>query len=295
MAKKPTRRMRSPIPWFGGKGMMAAKLLPLVPPHYAYCEPFGGGAAMLFAKEPAPVETYNDIEGGLVNMFRVLRSPRKSRRFRALCALTAYSREEYAAAKEWATAPGDVQRAYMFFVCARQSFAGRIGSAWGYARSTSTGGMAQVAGKWVNSIEGLPRVVERVRRCQIDHDDFRRVIPRFDMPDAFHYCDPPYPLGTRKCAAYAYEMSDDDHRELIELLLHIEGMAMLSGYRCELHEPLEAAGWLRKDWQTVCHAAGKTRGSGLQGKGAAKKKVPRVESVWLCPRTQKALKKEGRL
>jgi len=76
-------------------------------------------------------------------------------------------------------------------------------------------------------------------------------------------------------------MTDEDHIELVERLLNIKGMAILSGYASEIYRPLEDAGWMRKDWQTACHAAGKTRGSGLQGKGSALKKQPRTETAWV--------------
>ena len=73
-AKLGTGRMRSPISWFGGKMRLAKRIVPLLPPHTTYVEPFGGGAAVLFAKPPSPVEVYNDLDGGLVNFFRVLRN-----------------------------------------------------------------------------------------------------------------------------------------------------------------------------------------------------------------------------
>lgn len=63
------KRLRSPIRWLGGKGLIVAKLLPLIPPHRIYVEPFGGGANLLLAKEPSLVEVYNDLDSGLVNFF----------------------------------------------------------------------------------------------------------------------------------------------------------------------------------------------------------------------------------
>lgn len=60
--------MRSPIWWFGGKGNMVAKLLPLIPPHRTYVEPYGGGASLLFAKNPSPVEVYNDLNQAVVEL-----------------------------------------------------------------------------------------------------------------------------------------------------------------------------------------------------------------------------------
>lgn len=85
--------LRSPICWFGGKGLMVSKLLPLIPPHHIYVEVFGGGASLLFAKEPSPVEVYNDIDSGLVNFFRVLRDPEKFARFLPLgCIYAVFAR-----------------------------------------------------------------------------------------------------------------------------------------------------------------------------------------------------------
>lgn len=57
-----SKRLRSPIVWFGGKGHIVNKLLPLIPSHKIYVEPFGGGANLLIAKEPSPVEIYNDLD-----------------------------------------------------------------------------------------------------------------------------------------------------------------------------------------------------------------------------------------
>src|SRR3954471_23822281 len=88
-------RLRSPITWFGGKGMLARKIAPLFPPHHCYVEPFCGGASCLFAKPPSPVEVINDLDSDIVTFFRVLRDPQKFEAFYRLAALTPYSREEY--------------------------------------------------------------------------------------------------------------------------------------------------------------------------------------------------------
>ena len=87
--------LRSPVRWYGGKGNMVKKLLKLIPEHKIYVEVFGGGASLLFAKEPSPIEIYNDIDEGLVNFFRVLRDPEKFGKFYAKAVLTPYSRAEF--------------------------------------------------------------------------------------------------------------------------------------------------------------------------------------------------------
>ena len=121
--------MRSPIMWFGGKGKMTAKLLPLLTPHRIYVEVFGGGASLLFAKDPAPVEVYNDLNEGLVNLFRVLRDRGQFDEFQRLVALTPYARAEYDYCREhWQAQTDPVQRAYQFYVVARMSFGGHFGS-----------------------------------------------------------------------------------------------------------------------------------------------------------------------
>ena len=100
-------------------------------------------------------------------------------------------------------------------------------------------------------------------RVQIEHDDFRKIIERYDTPETFFYLDPPYVHSTRKQGEYRYEMTDEDHCQLVDMLLSIKGKAMLSGYQNEIYKKLEKYGWKRLDFETVCHAAGCTRDTGL--------------------------------
>ncbi len=92
-----TNSIRSPFPWFGGKGAPKIKdaILRLLPPHERYVEPFGGGASILIAKEPCKVEVYNDVNRGMVNFFRVIADADYFGKFMARAALLPYSREMY--------------------------------------------------------------------------------------------------------------------------------------------------------------------------------------------------------
>lgn len=129
-------------------------------------------------------------------------------------------------------------------------------------------------------------------RAQIDQRDAIEVIRYWDAPEAVFYVDPPYHHDTRKdTAVYAVEPDHDHHVRLVEALLALQGRAVLSGYAHPVYTPLEDAGWRRIDFETACHAAVRGRGSGLQGAGAAKAKVGRVESVWINPAAQDALEK----
>ena len=279
----PNGRLRSPMWWFGGKGKMVKKLLPLIPQHKIYVEVFGGGASILFAKEPSPVEVYNDLNSDLVNFFRVLRDPQKFAEFHRLVSLTPYSREEYNfCRKTWESCEDDVERAYRWFVVARMSFSGHFSNSWSFVVTKSSRGMAAGVSGWLSSIDMLPEIHGRMMRVQIDDDDFRMIIPRYDTPDTCFYMDPSYVPETRKSQdVYKYEMTLQDHQDLVAMLLDVKGAVILSGYRHDVYTPLELAGWTRHDFPTACWAAGDTRYTGIQGKGAALEMVPRIESVWL--------------
>lgn len=279
--------MRSPIIWFGGKGRMVDKLLKLLPAHRTYVEVFGGGASLLFAKNPSPVEVYNDIDSELVNFFRVLRDPQKFQDFYRLVALTPYSREEFEHCRQsYRQCENDVERAYRWFVAVRMSFSGSGGGSghgWGFNVTTSSGGCTKRCFDWLRTIKGLLQVHERIMRVQIEHDDFRKIIDRYDTPNTLFYLDPPYIPEIRRSGGYEHEMSVEDHKDLVNILLGIKGMALLSGYRHSLYGPLEQAGWERRDYKTSCHAAGRTRSTKILGAGSATRLQKRVESVWISP------------
>ena len=260
---------------------MIAKLLPLIPPHRTYVEPFGGGASLLVAREPSAVEVYNDLNSGLVNFFRVLRDPEQFAELHRLALLTPYAREEFDLYnKTWAEAATPVERAYRWFTVARMSFSGSFGVSWAKAVTTTTRGMSNKCSTWLSTVELLPKISARLLRVQIEHTDAFKVIEGYDTPETFFYLDPPYVFSTRSSGGYEHELSDDQHRRLVELLLKVKAKVMLSGYANPIYAELEARGWHRKDWQTACHAVLKTKRTGMVGAGAARLKQQRVESVW---------------
>ena len=276
-------RPRSPISYFGGKGNMVAKLLRLIPPHDVYVEVFGGGASLLFAKQPSPVEVYNDINDELVNLFQVIRDPITLQEFQKLVSLTPYAREEFYYYKDTLdSSKDDIDRAYNYFVMNRQSFAGG-GTGWGYVVTESYRNMSGVVSLYLSAIAMLPQVADRLLQVQIEHDDFRKIIPRYDTPGTLFYLDPPYVPSTRRNGGYKHEMTVEDHEDLLKLIINIRGKVMLSGYNNDLYKSYldGREGWHRIDYKTACHAVGRTRNSGLQGKGMALLKQPRTESVWM--------------
>ena len=125
--------------------------------------------------------------------------------------------------------------------------------------------------RWLSIIELLPELAARLLRVQIERLDFRKFITKYDGPETLYYHDPPYVPSTRKSGGYEHEMTEEDHEELVEILLGLQGKSILSGYANPIYERLEHAGWVRHDYDVPCHASGK------------RKKPRRTESIWLSP------------
>ena len=278
--------MRSPIIWYGGKGNLSSKLLKYVPYHTYYLEVFGGGASLLFAKQPARFEVYNDIDSGLVNLFRVIRDTEKFKEFHRLVSLTPYASEENKFCnKAWRREKNDVKKAYYFYVAIRTSFSGILGAGWGYNFESIKRNMAEKASTWLSAIKLLPEIHDRIMRVQIDSIGWKKCLERYNWKaDSFAYLDPPYHPVTRSNTKYPCDFSGTEHIELVNYLLknRWHGKIMLSGYQCKTYELLEDAGWHRVDFEVGCDAVGRTRLSGLLGEGATiREDQRRVESIWL--------------
>ncbi|MEK6674177.1 MAG: DNA adenine methylase [Planctomycetota bacterium] len=247
--RKSTRKIA--FGWYGGKFSHLDWLVPLLPRTHHYCEPFGGSAAVLLNRVPDPVETYNDLDGELVNFFKVLRDHREP--LIDLIGLTPFSREEFSIACAKPTARiSKIERARRFFVRARQVRTGLAQTAtlgrWANCKQTSRAGMSGVVSRWLGSVERLPEIAERLLRVQIENRPALEVIRLYDDKSTLFYCDPPYPHESRgDSKAYGYEMTDRQHEELVNCLQEIRGRAAVSGYSCELYDRLF------RDWK--CHKA----------------------------------------
>lgn len=233
--------------WYGGKFSHLDWLLPLLPNAQHFCEPFGGSGAVLVNREPAPIETYNDLDGEVVNFFRVLRE-NPADLIRAI-GLTPFSREEFEFAIDHQEDAelSDLERARLFFVRARQVRTGLAQKAssgrWANCKLTSRAGMSGAVSRWLGSVDGLAEVAERLVRVQIENAPAVEVIRRYDSPDTLFYCDPPYTHDSRgDINAYKYEMGSDAHRELAETLKAGKGMTAVSGYESPLMDELYK-GW----------------------------------------------------
>ncbi len=251
--------------WYGGKFTHLSWLLPHLPDCHHYCEPFAGSAAVLINRPPSPVETYNDIDGDVVNFFKVLRE-QKDKLVEAI-GLTPFSREEFFRAVSVngrAAQLPDLERARLFFVRARQARTGLAQTAslgrWANCKNTSRAGMSGVVSRWLGSVEDLPEIALRLIRVQIENRPALEVIRLYDAPGTLFYCDPPYVHVTRgDTKAYGFEMSDAGHRELARVLNHVKGKVAISGYRCDLMDDLYK-GWRCFEAQPKhCHSIKKVR------------------------------------
>lgn len=244
-ASKQRRRLIA-FGWYGGKFSHLSWLLPLLPECHHYCEPFAGSAAVLLNRDPSPVETYNDVDGEMVNFFRVLRDQTDD--LTKAIALTPFSREEFYWALSADEAPlSDLERARRFFVRARQARTGLAQTAslgrWANCKNTSRAGMAGVVSRWLGSVEELPNIALRLLRIQIENRPAVEVIRLYDSSDTLFYCDPPYVHSTRgDDRAYGYEMDEVAHRELADVLRTCHGKVAVSGYSCQLMDELYQ-GW----------------------------------------------------
>lgn len=254
--------------WYGGKFSHLDFILPHLPDDALhFCDVYGGSAAVLLNREPAPVETYNDIDSDLTNFFETLRD-HEDELVRAI-GLTPFSREELVRACEPADGISKVERARRFYVRARQTRTGLAQASsegrWAHCILTSRAGMAGAVSRWLGGVEALSEIAQRLLRVQIENVPATEVIQRYDTDDTLFYLDPPYVHSARGDSnAYMVEMSDSDHEELAELLKTITGRAVLSGYRTDLYDRLY------HDWNRVdadmktCHSV----------------RQPRQESLW---------------
>jgi DNA adenine methylase len=249
--------------WYGGKFSHLEWLLPLLPRTTHFCEPFAGSAAVLLNREPSPVETYNDIDGEVVNFSRMLREQKEA--LIEAIGLTPFSREEFELA---ISEPTDdltsLERARRFFVRARQVRTGLAQTAstgrWANCLLTSRAGMAGAVSRWLGSVDDLSEIAQRLLRVQIENAPAIEIINRYDSEETLFYCDPPYPHDSRgDSKAYAYEMTNQEHRQLAKVLRHVKGKVAVSGYHGTLMDELYS------DWHCIeapsknCHSIKKPR------------------------------------
>lgn len=227
-----------PLKWHGGKHYLADWIINQMPMHIHYVEPYFGGGAVLFRKPCEGVsEVINDLNGQLMNFWRVLKDPFLFSEFRSICEITPFSEVVWkeSVINQHMTPLG---RALAFFVTFRQSRQGLGQDFATISRNRTRRGMNEQVSSWLSAVEGLEEAHNRLRRVLILHRDALNVISTQDGPNTLFYLDPPYHPSTRSAqGCYGdFEMTTDDHDKLLSALCLIKGKFMLSGYHCPSYD-----------------------------------------------------------
>jgi len=210
--------MVGPLSYIGGKNRLAKRIIEIFPKHTTYVEAFAGGAQVFFHKEPSAVEVLNDLDGEIVNFFRVCQSHHEE--LVRYCHFLVVSRTWFELLK--ATDPAtltDIQRAARYFYILKNSFASLVRHPNYHVHVVQPPGF---------NLDKLPQLLEnthqRLERVQIECLPYEEIFKRFDRPATLFYLDPPY-FG-RKLYHYNFEASD--FATLAERLAKLRGQFVLS-------------------------------------------------------------------
>lgn len=213
------------LKYAGAKWRLASWVTERLPPHEIYLEPFFGSGAVFFRKPAARLETINDVDGNVVNLFRVLRE--KPEQLVALIECTPWARDEYYASYE--QAGNEVEDARRFLVRCWQAFGTMTAARTGW-RHSATGRSPVMPQQWNGLPDRLAAAALRLKDAQIENMDAVQLIRKYNDPRCLIYADPPYVPDTRRKHIYASEMTEAQHIDLLEALIAHGGTAVISGY-----------------------------------------------------------------
>jgi len=230
------------IPWIGGKRKLADHILPLFPEHQCYVEPFCGAAALFFLKQESPVEVLNDINGDLVNLYRIVKYHLEELRKQFKWTLT--SRQSWTWLKD--TPPEtltDVQRAARFLYLQKLAFGGKVE---GQNFGTSTTSRPRF--NYSTLERDLEEAHFRLCNTTIEHLPWEKVIEKYDRPSTLFYCDPPY----WKTEGYGVEFKWEQYERLRDLAGSIQGQMIISiNGHPEIRQLFESLPKIEIDYQYI--------------------------------------------
>lgn len=232
------------VRYHGGKWRIAPWIISHFPQHRVYVEPFGGGGSVLLRKPRCYAEIYNDLDGEIVNLFKIARD--SGDELARLIEMTPFARDEFN--ESYLETDDPIEMARRTIIRAEMSY-GSVGATRG-AKSGFVGGIGtnihpDRALSWVSKPDAISSAMSRLQGVIIENHPALDVIRSRDCADALIYVDPPYVASTRTGSGgkeYRHEMTDDDHQELADCLKDVQGFVILSGYPSELYEELYR-GW----------------------------------------------------
>lgn len=280
MTAKRQPKDRPVMRYHGGKWRLAPWIISHFPKHQIYVEPFGGAASVLLQKPKSYAEVYNDMDESIVNVFRMLRDPEKSKELLRLIELTPYSRSEFLESYEKTNSIVENARRTII-----RSFMGYSSDSATRKIKTGFRNNNRMSGEfasrdWANYPNGLIKIIDRLKVVLIENLPALEILKIYDTDKTLFYCDPPYLPETRflkeKTKCYNFEMTRDEHIELLETLKKVNGMVIISGYQSDLYDDY-LKGWL-KHKKNNYGQSGNSKGSKLN-----------TDVIWISPNTKKKL------
>lgn len=236
----------------GSKWSIADWIISFFQEHHSYVEPFFGSGAVLFHKPRSNIETVNDLDGNVVNLFQWIKNDPE--RLAHEIYYTPYARQVYDNA--FAAVPEDsFGKAVNFYIRLNMGHGFRTnGEKVGWKNDVQGRERAYAATDWCNLPEKILQAAERLRGVQIENRPAVEVMRRFNNKRVLIYLDPPYMLETRHGKQYRCEMDDADQEELLLAALQHKGPVLISGYDSELYNDM-LQGWHREEtisYSQVC-------------------------------------------
>lgn len=217
--------LKTPISYYGGKSNMLRHILPLIPEHHTYVEPFFGGGAVFFGKQPSQAEVVNDINHSLITFYKVLKYDFDE--IEKLIDETFHSRAQYKSADMEYKAQAQeildpITCAWAVWTQSNMSFGKIIGGGFGYDRKGSA------AYSIYNRKNRFTEAYQhRLKKVTIESYDVLKVIKAYDAPDAFFYLDPPYVSSDQ---GHYKGYSSEDFKNLLDACCKMQGKFLLSSY-----------------------------------------------------------------
>lgn len=241
--------MNSIVKYPGSKWSLANWIIGFFPEHHSYVEPFFGSGAVLFNKSRSNIETVNDLDGNVVNLFECIRTDPEKLAHQIYW--TPYAREVYE--KAFREIPEDkFEAAANFYIRLNMGHGFRTnGEKVGWKNDVQGRERSYASQDWCNLPEKIMQAAERLRGVQIDNRPAIELIPRFNFENVLIYCDPPYMLETRHGKQYRCEMTDQEHEKLLTILKEHKGKVLISGYDTDLYKSM-LTGWNR--YETIAYS-----------------------------------------
>lgn len=261
--------VKGPIRYFGGKGCMFQSIIDQFPDGFnndeernksssnnldadTYIEAFGGGASVLFQKSPSPVEIYNDLNKNVYSLFYVLQNKKLFKVFKEKCDLSYFSKDVFVEFSESLKTDNIsvLERAFRFFYINKVSYNGS--GSFSYITNFIRRGMSKSVSDMLSSINRLEEIHCRLKSVVIENQDAVDLIRKFDRKNVLFYLDPPYHHDTRSGSRYETDMTNEQHENLLRVLLDIKkANILISGYNVGLYDKLVDKGWKRIDFDVT--------------------------------------------